>query len=103
MNLFASLITILCLGLFEIINSIDNAIINAEVLSTMKQSSRRWFTTWGLFLSVGVVRGLIPFLIVWILNPGSGFVKTILNVIQSGPEIEASLDRSAPYLLILGG
>src|SRR3989344_215674 len=103
MNLFASLITILGLGLFEIINSIDNAIINAEVLSTMKQSSRRWFTTWGLFLSVGVVRGLLPFLIVWILNPGSGFIQTIVNTIKSGPEIATSLDKSAPYLLLLGG
>lgn len=49
-----------------------------------------------------MVRGLLPFLIVWIINPGAGFIKTIINVVQSGPEIEASLDRSAPYLL-LGG
>lgn len=103
MNILSSLIIIIGLGLFEIINSIDNAIINAEVLSTMKPSSRRWFTTWGLFLSVGLVRGLLPFLIVWILNPGSGFIKTIVSVVKSGPEIATSLDQSAPYLLLLGG
>ena len=103
MNLITALIIIIGLSLFEIINSVDNAIINAEVLSTMKKSSRRWFTTWGLFLSVVLVRGLLPFLIVWILNPGSGLIKTIINVVKSGPEIATSLDRSAPYLLILGG
>lgn len=103
MDIVSALIIILGLSLFEIINSVDNAIINAEVLSTMKPQSRKWFTTWGLFLSVVLVRGLLPFLIVWIINPGAGFIKTIINVIQSGSEIEASLDRSAPYLLLLGG
>ena len=103
MNLISAIITVFGLGLFEIINSVDNAIINAEVLSTMSKSSRRWFTTWGLFLSVFLVRGLLPFLIVWILNPGVGFIRTVINVINSGNEIVASFEKSAPYLLILGG
>jgi hypothetical protein len=35
------------LSLFEVINSIDNAIINSEVLSTMSEKSRKWFLSWG--------------------------------------------------------
>ena len=31
------------LSLFEVINSVDNAIINSEVLSKMSAKSRRWF------------------------------------------------------------
>src|SRR3989338_491612 len=103
MNIFSSLIIILGLSLFEIINSIDNAIINAEVLSTMKKKSQRWFTTWGLFFSVFLVRGILPFLIVWLLNPGEGFIKTIVSVFKSDPEVAHSLERSAPYLLLAGG
>ncbi|OGG17389.1 hypothetical protein A3D78_04210 [Candidatus Gottesmanbacteria bacterium RIFCSPHIGHO2_02_FULL_39_14] len=103
MNFFSSLIIILGLGLFEIINSIDNAIINAEVLSTMKPSSRRWFVTWGLFISVILVRGVLPFLIVWILNPGLNFLSMVSSVIKSTEAVSLSLDRSAPYLLLSGG
>ena len=36
-------LTILGLALFETVSSIDNAIINAEVLSTMGKKARRWF------------------------------------------------------------
>ena len=36
------------LSLFEAINSVDNAIINSEVLSTISEKSRRWFLFWGI-------------------------------------------------------
>lgn len=103
MNLITALITILGLGLFEVINSIDNAIINAEVLSTMKASSRRWFVTWGLFFSVFLVRGVLPFLIVFLLNPSDGLFKTFLAVFGSDLSVAHSLEKSAPYLLLAGG
>lgn len=38
----AILLTITDLALFEIINSVDNAVINAEVLSKMGAKARRW-------------------------------------------------------------
>ena len=50
--------------LFEIISSVDNAIINAEVLSTMQQRARKWFLWWGIIIGVFVVSGFLPFLIV---------------------------------------
>ena len=49
------------LGLFEVITSIDNAIINAEVLSGMSKKARKWFLLWGFLFAVLVVRGLLPF------------------------------------------
>jgi hypothetical protein len=103
MQIISSIITILGLGLFEVINSIDNAIINAEVLSTMKAASRRWFITWGLLFSVVLVRGLLPFLIVFLLHPSEGLVKTFFAVFRSDPSVAHLLEKSAPYLLLAGG
>ena len=51
MNPVFLILTILGLSLFEIITSIDNAIINAEVLSTMQKKAQKWFLTWGIFFA----------------------------------------------------
>ena len=69
MEILVILLTIIGLSLFEIITSIDNAVINAEVLSGMSKKARRWFLTFGFFFAVFVVRGVLPFLIIWIANP----------------------------------
>ena len=60
------------LMLFETVSSIDNAIINAQVLSTMGRQARRWFLSWGLLVAVFGVRGLLPWLIVWMAIPTLG-------------------------------
>lgn len=57
MDVLPALLTVAGLALFETISSIDNAIINAEVLSTMGQKARRWFLLWGLIFAVFLVRG----------------------------------------------
>lgn len=97
------ILTILGLSLFEIISSIDNAIVNAEVLSTMKPASRKFFLFWGLLFAVVVVRGLLPLLIVWLVNPGMGLVETARLVFSGGQEIAESMEKTAPYLLLAGG
>ena len=56
MDLLSISLTILGLALFEIIISIDNAVINAEVLSTMSKKARKWFLLWGIIFAVFVVR-----------------------------------------------
>ena len=43
MDLFGMLLTVSGLMLFESITSIDNAVINAEVLSKMSERAKRWF------------------------------------------------------------
>ena len=51
-NLFSIVLTVLGLTLFEVVTSVDNAIINAHVLSTMGRKARRWFVVWGLLIAV---------------------------------------------------
>ena len=103
MGIFSVVLIILGLSLFEIITSVDNAIINAEVLSTMGQKARRWFLTWGIFIAVFLVRGLLPLLIIWIANPGIGPICAFTASFSSSPHIQEAIEKSSPLLLIGGG
>ncbi|MEK7471611.1 MAG: DUF475 domain-containing protein [Patescibacteria group bacterium] len=100
---FSAIITILGLSLFEAISSIDNAIINAEVLSTMGARAKRWFLTWGIFIAVFVVRGLLPFIIIWVFNPTLSVFQVLSVAWSSNPLVQESIHKSAPILLIAGG
>lgn len=103
MSIITILLIVFGLVLFEVVSSIDNAIINAQVLSTMSQRARRWFLIWGMFAAVFVVRGLLPFLIVLATNPGLGMVGAITATFSSDPKVHQAIDQSAPILLIGGG
>lgn len=103
MNLLFILLTVFGLTLFEIITSIDNAIINAEVLSGMDKRARRWFLTWGIITSVFLVRGLLPFLILFATIPHLGIAGTITAAFSSDPQIAKTIEESANVLLIAGG
>lgn len=94
---------VLGLALFETISSIDNAVINAEVVSTMQAKARRWFLTWGLLTSVFLVRGLLPLLIVWAFNPSLGPIGALTATFTNDPKVHESIEESAPLLLIAGG
>src|SRR5512137_1875752 len=101
---FISIILIIAgLVLFETITSIDNAIINSEVLSTMGQRARRWFLTWGLLIAVFLIRGLLPWLIVWMSTTSLGRVGALTATFSSDPLVLAAIEQSAPILLIVGG
>jgi hypothetical protein len=91
------------LCLFEVISSIDNAIINAEVLHTMKPKARRWFLIWGLLFAVFIIRGLLPWVIVWIVNPDLGFIGSLMATFSSDAGVKESIEKSAPILLMGGG
>ncbi|MFA6169683.1 MAG: DUF475 domain-containing protein [Candidatus Margulisiibacteriota bacterium] len=103
MTLFSAIIIVTGLILFEIISSIDNAIINAEVLTTMSQRARRWFLFWGILFAVFIVRGFLPWLIVWAVNPGLGPIGAMTATFSSDPAIKESIEQSAPILLAGGG
>lgn len=103
MNIFAMLLTVSGLCLFEVISSIDNAIINAEVLSTMKAKARRWFLIYGLIIAVFVIRGLLPWLIVWFTTPSLGFIGSLTATFSSDPSVHEAIESSAPILLAGGG
>lgn len=103
MNPISIILTILGLSLFEIISSIDNAIINAEVLSTMKPKARRWFLLWGLFIAVFLMRGLLPWAIIWAVTPSLGPIGSLFAAFSSDPKVIDSIERTSPILLIFGG
>ncbi len=103
MDIFSAILIVSGLVLFETISSIDNAIINAEVLSTMGQKARRWFLVWGLFFAVFFIRGILPFLIVFSLNPSLGPLGTITATFSSDPRVAHAIEESAPILLVGGG
>ena len=101
--ILAMLVTVIGLCIFETISSIDNAIINAQVLSTMGAKMRRWFLVWGLLLAVFVVRGILPWLIVWLASPGFGPIEALTATFSSDESVKAAMERSTPILLSGGG
>jgi hypothetical protein len=80
-------IVVVGLVLFETVSSIDNAVINADVLSSVGPRARRFFITWGIFIAVFLVRGLLPWVIVYFTVPELGFLGSL----------------TAPVLLMGGG
>lgn len=103
MDLLSIVLTISGLALFETITSLDNAVINAEVLSTMSQKARRWFLLWGLLIAVFLLRGLLPWGIVWAVNPSLGPIGALTESFSSNPTTIEAIEASAPILLAGGG
>jgi hypothetical protein len=103
MTIATLILTILGLALFETVSSVDNAIINAEVLSTMSKRGQRWFLVWGILLAVFVVRGLLPWLIVWATVPALGPWEAFTASFSNSPHVLSAIEKSAPVLLIAGG
>ncbi len=103
MELFGFFLTFLGLCLFEIISSIDNAVINAEVINTMSAKARRWFLFYGLIFAVFIVRGVLPWLIVYAINPSLGVVGSLTATFSSDKAVIDSIELSKPILLMGGG
>lgn len=101
--MFSFLIIILGLVVFEIISSVDNAIVNAHVLKTLPEKYRKIFLVWGLFFAVVLVRGLLPFLIVWLVNPALSPAEVFGFVFSNDPKIALYVNQSKPLLLLGGG
>ena len=103
MDMTAIILSILGLCLFEVVSSIDNAVVNADVLSTMSVKWRKWFLIWGIFFGVFMVRGLLPWFIVWMANPSVGPWGALTASFSNDPQIQQALEESAPPLLLGGG
>ena len=102
MTLTGIVLTIAGLALFESITSIDNAIINAEVLATMGQRARRWFLTWGILFAVFGVRGFLPWLIVFVMTPGLGPWDALTASLTGDPVAMRAIQDSSPVLMMGG-
>jgi len=101
--MLSAALIVLGLVLFETVSSIDNAVINAEVLSTMGQKARKFFVTWGIFTSVFLVRGLLPMFIVFVTVPELGFFEAFTATFSDDPSVAETIRASAPILLMSGG
>jgi hypothetical protein len=98
-----TLVVIIGLALFETVSSIDNAIVNAHVLSTVSVKYRKFFLVWGLIFAVFVVRGILPFLIVWASNMNLSFAQLIHAFFSQDQTVANSINASKPLLLLGGG
>ncbi len=103
MDLFSIVLIVAGLVLFETVSSIDNAIINAEVLSTMGEKARKWFLFWGVLFAVFVIRGILPWFIVWAVSPTLGPIGALTATFSDNPKIKDAILHASPILLIGGG
>jgi hypothetical protein len=69
----------------------------------MPDKYRKIFLFWGLLFAVFVVRGVLPFLIVWIANPDLNIWQVVTAAFSNSPEIKGYLEHSKPLLLLGGG
>ncbi|MEN9649240.1 MAG: hypothetical protein RL094_207 [Candidatus Parcubacteria bacterium] len=90
--------TLAGLVLFEIVNSIDNAVINAEVLGKMSERAKKLFLTWGIFIGVFAVRGLLPWLILMTAG-GLSAKEAFMASFSADPRVVEIIDKTAPILL----
>jgi hypothetical protein len=103
MPIFQLIVIILGLVIFEVISSIDNAVVNADVLHTMTARGRKWFLFYGIFIAVFLVRGLLPLLIVYFSNPSVGLVAAFTATFSGHESTAAIIEASKPILLAGGG
>ena len=103
MDILYAVIVVVGLVVFETIASIDNAIINADILSTMSAWAKRWFLTWGLIIAVFGVRGVLPWLIIWFSTPSLGPIGALTATFSDDATAAAAIEASAPFLLLAGG
>jgi len=69
----------------------------------MSKKARRWFLIWGILIAVFLVRGLLPWLIIWMSNPSLGPIQAFTASFSSDPNVAKIIEESAPILLIGGG
>lgn len=100
--MWIDILIVLGLIVFEVVSSVDNAIVNAHMLKTMGEKARKWFLVWGIFFAVFVARGILPFLIVWLTTPGLGFMMALSATFTGGEAAHAAIESSS-YILLTGG
>ena len=98
-----SLVVIIGLCVFEIISSVDNAIVNANILKTMSKKFQKIFLVWGIIFAVFIVRGILPFVIIWVAAPDLSIGQVFSAAFSGNEEVAGYLASSKPLLLLGGG
>ena len=102
--MFTLALTLIGLVLFEIVSSIDNAVVNADVLATMQsKKAKRFFLTWGILFAIFVVRGLLPSVIVFFATPDIGILGALSAIWQSDVGVTSAIEDATPVILMAGG
>lgn len=101
--MLTTIIIILGLIVFEVVSSVDNAIINAHVLKTMSQKWRKIFLIWGIFFAVFVIRGLVPLLVVWLSVPQLGFVGVFQAAFSGSSDFAHQVEANKGMILLGAG
>src|SRR3989339_713832 len=97
------ILIVLGLTVFEFISSIDNAVVNADVLSTMSKRARHWFLFYGIIIAVFLVRGFMPLLIIYFSSPGLNLVQSFWSTFSSDQSVIKIIEKQTPILLAGGG
>jgi uncharacterized protein len=101
--LIEAIFIVLGLIVFEVVNSIDNAIVNAHVLKTMGELWRKRFLLVGIVTSVFLVRFLLPLFIVWISVPNIS-LNILFGSFFGGNDVAANaISAQKPVILMFGG
>lgn len=97
------IVIIIGLIVFEVVNSVDNAIVNASVLKTMSVLWRKRFLFIGIITSVFLVRFLLPLAIVWISVPNISPLDLFLAFLGQSDVAQKAIEAQTPIILMFGG
>ena len=103
MSLVEDVIIVLGLIVFEVVNSLDNAIVNASVLRTMSILWRKRFLLIGILTSVFLVRFILPLIIVWISVPTISGQDLFLAFLGQSEVAKTAIELQTPIILMFGG
>ncbi len=101
--MFTTIIIILGLIVFEVVSSVDNAIVNAHVLKTMSAKWRKMFLFWGIIFAVFLIRGLVPLLVVWMSVPEIGLMGTFHAAFSGSSDFSQLIEERKGIILLGAG
>jgi hypothetical protein len=102
-SLVESIAIVLGLVVFEVVNSVDNAVVNATVLKTMSVLWRKRFLLIGIVTSVFLVRFILPLIIVWISVPNISLSEMFLAFSGQSNIAAQAIGIQKPVILVFGG
>jgi hypothetical protein len=102
-SLVEDIAIIIGLVVFEVVNSVDNAVVNASVLKTMSMLWRKRFLFIGIITSVFLVRFILPLIIVWISVPNISLPQMFLAFSGQSSIAAQAIEMQKPVILTFGG
>jgi hypothetical protein len=103
LSLVEDIAIVLGLIVFEVVNSLDNAIVNASVLKTMNILWRKRFLLIGILTSVFLVRFILPLIVVWISVPTISGQDVFLAFLGQSEVAKTAIEMQKPLILMFGG